>query len=172
MVHTGQLLAEPMHDTLSSTDSSLHVYIYKYNHMYTYISICIYVYTRVCPTLGIAKYFQADVLIHWMLLVSPETRWDKHKLYAHTHTHCITLHCSTIQYRTVQYMNIYIYIYTPVCLYIYICIQIHKFYLKFSVLRDPLFFVKNQVIQASRRSSSKAITQVPWLSNSSHGKST
>ena len=74
MVHTGQLLAEPMHDTLSSTDSSLHIYIYKYNHMYTYISICIYVYTRVCPTLGIAKYFQADVLIHWMLLVSPETR--------------------------------------------------------------------------------------------------
>ena len=81
MVHTGQLLAEPMHGTLSSTDSShvyVYIYIYKYNHMYIYIYIyiyiCIYVYTRVCPTLGIAKYFQADVLIHWMLLVSPETR--------------------------------------------------------------------------------------------------
>ena len=170
MVHTGQLLAEPMHDTLSSTDSSLHVYIYKYNHMYTYISICIYVYTRVCPTLGIAKYFQADVLIHWMLLVSPETRWDKHKLYAHTHT----LHYIALQYNTIQDSTVHEYIYIFIHLYvcIYICIQIHKFYLKFSVLRDPLFFVKNQVIQASRRSSSKAITQVPWLSNSSHGKST
>lgn len=149
-----------------------YMYIYKYNHMYTYISICIYVYTRVCPTLGIAKYFQADVLIHWMLLVSPETRWDKHKLYAHTHTlHYIALQYNTIQDSTVH-EYIYIYLYTCMFVYIYICIQIHKFYLKFSVLRDPLFFVKNQVIQASRRSSSKAITQVPWLSNSSHGKST
>ena len=50
----------------------------------------------------------------------------------------------------------------------YIYIYISKYInLKFSLLRDPLFFVKNQVIQASRRSSGKAITQVPWLSNSS-----
>ena len=41
-----------------------------------------------------------------------------------THTH-ITLHCIALQYNTIQDSTVheYIYIYTPVCLYIYIYVS-------------------------------------------------